>query len=294
MSELKEIAQKIMREDVFILDVLIQKNLKDMLQVLDYVVKKDTGKALSKVELVKLLEEMVLLNGKYETLEEFIFELTDKDKDSVVAIAKVNPNVDRGLLGEADTIYCIKEGIDRDREKTIRLIDKDLPEEFTSVWLVKRGKKDNVEELARFLVKAVDWKKKPFVIAIPYLGVKIGDYGYPEVIVRDYGVSISIPFLEETKKSLGFSYSIEYLKGVIACGEKMATEPILPNSKSEIYILPGLEENKIAIKTGVSKALNEYNKHVCEEALREFPIVPEKFIEKHIPNIIDTIRGISP
>lgn len=288
MSELKEIAQKIMREDVFILDVLIQKNLKDMLQVLDYAVKKDTGKALSKVELVRLLEEMVLLNGKYETLEEFIFKLTDKN--SVVAIAKVNPNVDRGLLGEADAIYCIKEGIDRDREKTIRLIDKDLPEGFTSVWLVKREKKENVEELARFLVKAVDWKKKPFVIAIPHLGVKIGDYGYPEVIVRDYGVSISIPFLEETKKSLGFSYSTEYLKDVIAFGEKMATEPILPNSNSEIYMFG----NKMVVKTGVSKALNEYNIHVCEEALREFPVAPDKFIEKHIPNIIDTIRGISP
>ena len=288
MDKLKEIAQKVMREDRFILDMLTQKKNKNILRVLDYAVKEHTGETLSKRELIKVLEEMVFLNSKHETLEEFISKLTDKD--SVVAIAKVGNKVERGLLEEANAIYCIKEGA-TGREKTIRLIDidEDMVRKFDSIWLVKREKRENVEDLAKFLIRAVDWRKDAFVIAIPHLGVKIGDYGYPEVIVRDFGVSISIPPLNETKKSLGLSYSTEYLKGVITFGEKIGSETIIPNNTSEIYI----HGNKIVVKTGLIKAMAGYNIHVCEEALKSYPLDPKMFTQKSIPNMVEAMRGIS-
>lgn len=288
MDKLKEIAQKVMREDRFILDILAQENLKNILRVLDYAVKEHTGETLDKRELIKVLEEMVFVNSKHETLEDFISKLTDKD--SVVAIAKVGNKIKRKLLEEANAIYCIKEGA-VGREETIRLIDIDenLVRKFDSIWLVKREKREDIENLVNFLIRAADWRKVAFVIAIPHLGVKIEDYGYPEVMVRDFGVSISIPPLNETKKSLGLSYSTEYLKGVITFGEKIGSETIIPNNTSEIYIYG----NKIVVKTGLIKALTKYNMNVCEEALKSYPLDPKMFIQKNIPNMVEAMRGIS-
>lgn len=93
----------------------------------------------------------------------------------------------------------------------------------------------------------------------------------------------------ETKKSLGLSYSTEYLKGVITFGEKIGSETIIPNNTSEIYI----HGNKIVVKTGLIKAMAGYNIHVCEEALKSYPLDPKMFIQKSIPNMVEAMREIS-